>query len=80
MTERPDPGTEERALWHAELEDRARWMAGADLDDEPADDWDEDDDWCDRDDLGCTRCGGEGYADDAPIRGCSDADPHARRA
>lgn len=59
MTERPDPGTEERALWHAELADRARWMAGADLDDEPPDDWDEDDDWCDRNTT-CRVCGGSG--------------------
>lgn len=60
MPDTPDPGTEERALWHAELEDRARWMADADLDDEPEDGWDEDDDDPFERDRTCLACGGSG--------------------
>lgn len=53
MTE-PSMDLEARALWHLELEDRARWREGADLDDG----------YVDGEYLGemvtCWGCGGEG--------------------
>jgi hypothetical protein len=51
---------EERALWHAELLSRAEWMAGADLDDEPFDEWCDDDDSWDERDTTCRYCSGTG--------------------
>lgn len=70
---------EARALWHAELEDRARWMAGADLGEpEDADDSDayfedEEDPWnapggpC----MHCSGTGGDPWNDGiTPCEAC----------
>lgn len=53
---------EERALWHLEL--LGCFSPGDACVPGPfADEADQPDDWDDDDDLGCTRCGGEGWGE-----------------